>query len=158
MGWSQGTTVTQAPRPIRQRSWLFFMPQSITVIRGCPPRLYTSGFCRTEFRRSLPPSRRLEKSEARRRKRQSVTSTFPSMVPFSRIFFVSSRKTKRTRNDSPVMPGTPADWSQLESDCLALQWLYSSTHSPTTSPAAQMRRDSKWRGRPCRSVSSEGTP
>lgn len=45
-GWSQGTTVTQAPLSARQRIWLYLMPQSTTVIRGLPLGLNTLGSLR----------------------------------------------------------------------------------------------------------------
>lgn len=42
-GWSQGTTVTVAPRLHRHRIWLFFRPQSRAVTRSDPPGLNTRG-------------------------------------------------------------------------------------------------------------------
>lgn len=44
-GWSQGTTVTVAPRLHRHRIWLFFRPQSRAVTRRDPPGLNTRGAC-----------------------------------------------------------------------------------------------------------------
>lgn len=44
-GWSQGTTVTAAPRLHRHRIWLFFRPQSRAVTRRDPPGLNTRGAC-----------------------------------------------------------------------------------------------------------------
>lgn len=44
--WFQGTTSSLTPLFKKQRSWLYFRPQSTTHIRGNPLVLYTTGACK----------------------------------------------------------------------------------------------------------------
>jgi hypothetical protein len=60
----------------------------------------------------------------------------PKMVPFSRIFLVSSLVSM------PHIPGTPCSVIHWESVFTWRQWLGVSHSSPTTSPAAQILCDS----------------
>lgn len=128
-GWSQGTTVTAAPRSHRHRTWLYLRPQSTAVMRSDPPGLNTQGVCGRGERglpwppprlgpalhskefcsASCPPAipthapnptfsdtsctrcRLLGSSKARLFSGVPSGTSFPSSVPFSRIFFVRAR-------------------------------------------------------------------
>src|SRR5271156_4441553 len=152
MGESKGNAVTLAPRLTRLRRMFSLTPQSMTATCAVGSGALTwKGALVLTFRTRLICSGSTNASSSSA-SYSSPTVILASDEPCSRRYVTIALVS------TPDIAGTPSLAHHSLKLSTAVQWLYRSAKSATTTPTAWMFGDSKYLSRPVSSRSDDGTP